>query len=207
MKTSKSGKEFLIKEEGVVLKPYLDQVGIPTIGVGSTYWEDGRKVKMTDKPITHERALTLMDTTLKQYEHAVNTAIKVPLSQNMFDALVSLCYNIGTGGFKGSSLVKRINAKSSKESITEAFLMWRNAGGEPILLGRRKREVALFLGDATKITSTGVNLREGPSTTDSVVSVIPKGTEVNVIETKGDWSQVFICATKQSGYVYSKYLI
>ena len=53
---SASGLSFLINEEGLRLKPYLDLVGIATIGVGCTYYENGAKVKITDKAISKERA-------------------------------------------------------------------------------------------------------------------------------------------------------
>lgn len=144
MKTSAKGLDFIAKEEGLVLHPYLDSVKKPTIGVGSTYWEDGTPVKMTDKPITRERAFQLFANTLKRYEDAVNKAVPRPINQNQFDALVSLCYNIGTAGFSGSTVAKRVNANPCDPTIRAAFEMWKNAGGQPILLGRRKREHALY---------------------------------------------------------------
>lgn len=145
MKISQKGIEFIAKEEGLVLKPYLDSVSIPTIGLGSTRYADGTKVKMTDKPITKEQAYQLFNTTVKQYEEAVNSIIKKPLTQNQFDALVSLCYNIGTGGFKGSTVAKRVSNNPNDPTIAQAFEMWQNAGSKKgLLLGRRKREVLLY---------------------------------------------------------------
>lgn len=144
METSEKGIEFLGKEEGLVLKPYLDSVKKPTIGYGSTYWEDGTPVKMTDKPITKARAVELFRKTLKRYEAQVNKSITRSINQNQFDALVSLCYNIGTAGFAGSTVVKRVNANPCDPTIKDAFWMWKNAGGTPILLGRRKREAVLY---------------------------------------------------------------
>lgn len=144
MKTSAKGMDFIAKEEGLVLKPYLDSVNKPTIGVGSTYWEDGTPVKMTDKPISRDRAFSLFATTLKRYEDAVNKAVPRPINQNQFDALVSLCYNIGTAGFSSSTVAKRVNANPCDPTIKAAFEMWKNAGGKPILLGRRRREASLY---------------------------------------------------------------
>lgn len=141
---SAAGVNFLVKEEGLILHPYLDSVNIPTIGVGSTYWEDGRRVRMTDRPITKERAIELFRHTLKHYEAAVWSSTRDDINQNMFDALVSLCYNIGVNAFKNSTVVKRVNKNPLDPSIREAFMMWRNAGGKPILLNRRKREAALY---------------------------------------------------------------
>jgi lysozyme len=144
MTTSQKGIDFIAKEEGLVLKPYLDSVKKPTIGIGSTYWEDGRPVSMSDKPITKERAFELFRTTLKRYEAQVNKSIPRPINQNQFDALVSLCYNIGTSGFASSTVAKRVNANPCDPSIREWFEAWRNAGGKPILLSRRKREATLY---------------------------------------------------------------
>src|SRR5687768_15321985 len=106
----KKGLEFIAKEEGCILKPYQDSVGIWTIGIGCTYWEDGRRVSASDKPITKERALQLFKNVLKYYEKAVWSSTRDDINQNQFNALVSLCFNIGVAGFKGSTVLKRVNA-------------------------------------------------------------------------------------------------
>lgn len=212
MKLSAKGKEFLIKEEGLILKPYKDQVGIPTIGVGNTFYEDGRKVKMTDPPITRDRALDLMNLILKQFEDAVNGALgSTKVNQNQFDALVSLAWNIGTHGFKMSTLAKTVKANPNDPKITELFKQWKNAGGKPILLNRRTREALLYFTPMagaveTKITTSDLNLRLGAGSNHKVLSVLPKGTEVNVLETEGSWSHVFVCGSKLTGFVSSSYL-
>lgn len=141
---SENGIDFLIKEEGMILKPYLDAVGIPTIGIGCTYYEDGTRVKMTDKPITKERAIDLFKNLLQHYEKAVWSVTRDDITQNQFDALASLCFNIGVAGFKGSTVVKRVNANPADQSIKAAFEMWKNAGGRPLLLNRRRREAKLY---------------------------------------------------------------
>jgi lysozyme len=138
------GIEFLVQEEGIVLKPYLDFAGVPTIGVGCTYYENGTRVKMTDPPISRERAIALFRTVLKNYETTVWSVTRDDINQNQFNALVSICFNIGVNGFKGSTLLKRVNAAPNDPNITEAFKMWRNSGGKPILLGRRIREAKLY---------------------------------------------------------------
>jgi lysozyme len=143
---SPKGLKFIAKEEGCVLKPYKDSVGIPTIGVGCTYYENGERVKMTDSPITEARALQLFKNLLKTYEMCVYAHTRDDINQNQFDALVSLCFNIGTGAFNKSTLVKKVNANPNDPTIGAAFEMWRNAGGKPILLNRRKREYQLYLG-------------------------------------------------------------
>lgn len=144
MVTSQKGIDFIVKEEGIVLKPYLDSVKKATIGIGSTYWEDGRPVSMSDKPITKDRAIQLFKTTLKRYEDQVNKSVPRPINQNQFDALVSLCYNIGTYGLAGSTVVKKVNANPCDPDIRNWIEVWKNAGGKPILLSRRKREANLY---------------------------------------------------------------
>lgn len=141
---SEEGLEFIANEEGCILHPYKDSVGIATIGIGCTYYENGSKVKMTDKPITKQRALDLFKNLLKNYELTVYSCTRDDINQHQFDALVSLCFNIGTGAFKKSTLLKKVNANPKDETIGKAFEMWKNAGGKPILLKRRQREYKLY---------------------------------------------------------------
>lgn len=142
---STEGLDFIASEEGLVLHPYRDSVGIPTIGIGCTYYEDGSRVKMTDPPITKERAYSLFRHILDHFERTVWSVTRDDINQHQFDALVSLCYNIGTVGFKSSTVLKRVNENPEDPKIADAFKMWRNAGGQKgILLARRKREVELY---------------------------------------------------------------
>ncbi len=141
---SKAGLQFIGQEEGCILRPYKDAVGIATIGFGNTYYENGVRVKMTDPAITMTRALILFKTILPTYEKAVWSSTRDDINQNQFDALVSLCYNIGVGAFKGSTVLKRVNADPSDKTIKQAFEMWKMAGNRPILLSRRQREAALY---------------------------------------------------------------
>jgi len=138
---SENGIKHLMQSEGVRLKPYLDIVGIPTIGVGNTFYEDGSRVKMTDHPITEKRAMELFKWVLRQFELTVYTNTRDDINQNQFDALVSFTYNVGQQAFKKSTLLRRINARASDQSIENAFMMW-NRPKE--IIGRRKREVKLY---------------------------------------------------------------
>jgi lysozyme len=135
------GINFLAKEEGLVLKPYLDSVGIPTIGIGCTYYENGQRVKITDPPISRERAMSLFRNVLKIYETTVWSVTRDDINQNQFNALVSICYNIGVTGFKNSTLLKLVNKNPSNQKIADAFRMWKKP---IILLPRRNREVKLY---------------------------------------------------------------
>ena len=139
-----AGLDFLINEEGLKLKPYLDSVGIPTIGVGCTYYEDGTRVKLSDPPITRERAIELYKNVLKSYETTVWSVTRDDISQQQFNALTSLCFNIGVNGFKGSTVLKLVNKNPTDPAIAKAFEMWKNAGGKPVLLGRRRREAKVY---------------------------------------------------------------
>jgi lysozyme len=132
-------------EEGIKLKPYLDSVGIPTIGIGCTYYSDGRKVTIQDAPLPDiQAAWDLFNNVNKHFLLTVYSTTRDDINQNQFNALVSICYNIGTGAFKGSTLLKRVNKNPNDPSITAAFLMWKSAGGKPILLNRRNREAKLY---------------------------------------------------------------
>lgn len=139
-----AGIDFLIKEEGIRLKPYLDSAGIPTIGIGCTYYEDGTRVKMTDPPISKERAILLFKNILKPFETAVWSVTRDDIKQQQFNALTSLSYNIGVNGFKGSTVLRLVNKNPNDPAIGKAFEMWKSAGGKPVLLGRRKREVKMY---------------------------------------------------------------
>ena len=146
MKLSDNGFRLLGELEGIVLKPYKDSVGIPTIGIGSTYYEDGTKVKMTDKAITKERAIQLAKNVVKSFEEQVNKSILLPMTQNQFDAMVLLCYNIGKSGFARSSVVRNFNLGNIQRAA-DSFLLWNKAGGRVVqgLVNRRNKERSLFL--------------------------------------------------------------
>lgn len=141
---SKKGLEFIGKEEGCRLKPYLDSVGIPTIGYGNTYYENEVRVTMSDPPISKDRALSLFLNTLSFYEKGVWSNTRDDINQHQFDALVSLAYNIGVNAFKSSTVLRLVNKNPNDAKITDAFKMWKNAGRKPILLNRRIREAKLY---------------------------------------------------------------
>ena len=146
MQLSTNGFNLLAELEGVVLNPYKDSVGIPTIGIGSTYYEDGTKVTMKDKAITKERAIQLAKNVVKSFEARVNKSILLPMTQNQFDAMVLLCYNIGESSFARSSVVRNFNA-GNLQKAADSFLLWNKAGGKvsKSLTNRRQKERNLFL--------------------------------------------------------------
>lgn len=146
--------EFIAREEGEVLHPYLDQAGVPTIGIGSTMYKDGRRVKMTDRPISHDEAMDLLmwevDNKAKSVAAFTSTA---RLNQNQFDALVSFAYNVGVGALQNSTLLKKLLANPNDPAIRDEFLKWDKitVHGKKVsnegLLGRRKREAGMYFGE------------------------------------------------------------
>lgn len=145
MTISQKGLDFIANEEGVVLHAYKDAVGIPTIGIGTTVYPDGRKVSIDDPAITYEQAKEYLAFHLEKRTYPyINAGVKITLSQSQFDVLCSFIYNIGGVGFENSTLLKKINAGAPCSEIHEQFLRWKNAGGKPILLGRRTREANLY---------------------------------------------------------------
>ena len=145
MVVSLFGVDLICGFEGKRLAAYDDGVGVWTIGFGTTVYPNGIKVKKGDT-CTEVQAKAYMAHDLKKFEVAVNNAVTVPLNQNQFDALVSLAYNIGTGAFSGSTLVKRLNANDYR-GAADQFDVWVNAGGKRMqgLVKRRAKEKALFL--------------------------------------------------------------
>jgi len=146
MKTSQKGINLILLFEGFSSKPYLDSAGIPTIGYGNTYYPGGKKVTMKDSSITKERGAELFATVLPTYEKIVNSNIKVSLTQNQFDALVSHTYN--TGG--SDTLFSLINKKANPETIKDWFISrYITAGGKVLngLIKRRKAEADLFFSE------------------------------------------------------------
>lgn len=143
MKTSELGKKFLISLEGLKLKAYKDSAGIPTIGVGSLDMPSGKLVKMGDT-ITQDEAMKLLADDLIPAEKAVN-ASGVNLNQAQFDALVSFVFNVGTGNFNSSTLLKELKAG---RPIDAQIVRWNRAGGKVVqgLANRRARELTLFNG-------------------------------------------------------------
>ncbi|MHC3123230.1 lysozyme [Acinetobacter sp. GN11] len=131
--------------EDTRIKAYDDGVGVWTIGTGTTIYPNGFKVKKGDT-CTPEQAKAYFKHDLAKFEKTVNESVTVSLTQNQFDALVSLTYNIGSGAFKNSTLLKLLN-KGDLLGAADQFLVWNKAGGKVMkgLVRRREAERALFL--------------------------------------------------------------
>jgi len=146
MKIGVEGLKLIKEFEGCKLISYKCPAGVWTIGIGSTRYADGSPVKANQALPNEGAALMLLTKTVAAYEHTVNT-VGVELTQNEYDALVSLCYNIGSGNFVSSTLVKMLKAGEPKSEIAKQFLRWDKAGGKPLagLTRRRNAEAELFL--------------------------------------------------------------
>lgn len=131
----------LIKSfEGLRLKSYICPAGVLTIGYGST----GPHVK-PNMTITEAQADKLLQDDLDRFEACV--AKHAPdATQNEFDAMVSLAFNIGTGAFEKSTLLRRFKS-GDKAIAANQFGAWVNAGGKKLagLVRRRQAEKQLFL--------------------------------------------------------------
>lgn len=145
MSVSNKGVDLICEFEGEQLIAYDDGVGIWTIGFGTIKYPNGVRVKKGDT-CTLEQAKEYMRRDLIEFEHTVNSSVKVPLNQNQFDALVSLAYNIGSSAFKSSTLAKKLNS-GDYQGAADQFNVWVNAGGKRTqgLVNRRDREKLLFL--------------------------------------------------------------
>lgn len=147
MKTSAKGLALIKKYEGFYGKPYLDPVGIPTIGYGVIRYPNGKRVTMNDAPMTEKQASDMLAQLLEQtYEKDVNRLVKVALNQNQFDALVSFTYNLGGTNLGNSTLLRKINVNPCDPTIRAEFPRW-NKAGKRVLAGltrRRKEEADLY---------------------------------------------------------------
>lgn len=163
-KISKVGIDLIKSFEGCYLKAYRCPAGVWTIGWGTTEAVNGVKPHQ-GMVITQAQADALLVSHLKAYEDAVNR-LGVTLNQNQFDALVSFCYNLGPGIFKGN-LLSAIKAKNWT-SVADQILLYDKARVNGVLqplkglTRRRKAERELFLKECeevvkqTKIVLNGV---------------------------------------------------
>lgn len=139
MAIAKSTLDFIIESEGFETKAYKDVKGLWTIGVGHLIKPDEQH--LMHAVLTEEQVHDLLQKDLKWCDEAVNKYVKVPLDQNQYDALYSLCFNIGAPNFSKSTVVKRLNAGDYK-GAADAILMWNKP---EVLKKRRKKERELFL--------------------------------------------------------------
>lgn len=139
MKISQKGIELIKNEEGLRLHAYQCPGNVWTIGYGHT------KGVKENNTITETQAEELLREDIIYFEKLVNRLVKIEINQNMFDALVSLAFNVGSGNFSTSTLLKELNKSNYIETYNQ-FKWWRKSGGKilEVLVRRRFRERALF---------------------------------------------------------------
>ena len=145
MKVNAEGYALIKRFEGCKLKAYKCPANVWTIGYGNTFYEDGMKVKEGDV-ITQQRAEELAKFIIDQFAVVIAPFIQKPLTDNQFSACVSLAYNIGTGGFKRSSVFKKLNVNPLDPTIADSFRLWNKGGGKVLrgLVNRREAEIQLY---------------------------------------------------------------
>lgn len=127
--------------EGVYLRPYLCPAHVPTIGVGSTFYEDGTPVTLKDPAITLDRAMgLLMFHARNTYLPAVKRLCPNIDTPTRLAAVLDFCYNLGAGNLQASTLRKYINA-GLWSKVPDELLKWTRGGGV-VLPGLKLRRVA-----------------------------------------------------------------
>lgn len=140
-------KDLLKSVEKLSLKPYLDAGGIPTIGYGNTYYENGVKVKMSDAPISLERAEELFNNVLRAFEDAVNKVLTIQPYQWQLDAFVMMAYNCGIPKFitpcKVVECYNNLDLEGVKSWWLKSFITVNGVESKG-LINRRKCELDIF---------------------------------------------------------------
>lgn len=159
MKTSEHAKQLIAAPgwEDLETEWYPDSGGEPTIGVGHLLTLKERKTKTLviggvsvdyTKGLTRQQCFDLFAQDLIPVEKTVNESVKVPLTQNQFDALVSFVFNIGNYAFKNSTLLLKLNQERYAEVPTQ-MKRWNKVKGRIVkgLVNRREKEIALWKGE------------------------------------------------------------
>lgn len=151
MRLSDAGRDLIKRFEGLMLKAYPDgkaSDGRQLYSIG--YGHNG---VARDAVITEAEADRLFDRDVERFEKCVSETVPFA-TQRQFDAMVSLCYNIGTSPLKGfpSSTVARLHNAGDYSGAAAAFRMWNKSEGSvnPVLVARRETELAFYGGNANR---------------------------------------------------------
>lgn len=136
---SPNGYKLTEQFEGLQLTAYRDVAGVWTNGYGNTH------NVVPGSTITMETAVSDLASNIEGAEFVVNRVVTVPLTQNQFDALVDFVFNLGSGNFQSSTLLRKLNSGDYTGAVEE-FPKWNHAGGREVygLTLRRKAEQQLF---------------------------------------------------------------
>ncbi len=152
MNISQQGIDFIKQYEGLRLTAYACAAGHATIGYGHDTTNDAQPAIVGKTTITLEQAEELLRRDIEKYERAVNYELRGTwINQNQFDALVSLCFNVGIGAFSRSKFLQMIRNNCSNPAIAKGFESFgnvRNKEGKLVpnngLLKRRKAEAEMY---------------------------------------------------------------
>ncbi|WP_151981601.1 lysozyme [Acinetobacter guerrae] len=115
----------LIGYEGYSSKPYKDSGGVATIGIGSTQYENGSKVKMTDKSIDQKRAIEISKAHIAKDEIAFRKSLQgVKLTQTEYDLYLDFMYNFGRSNWQSSSMLSHLKA-GQYIAACKSLLKWK----------------------------------------------------------------------------------
>jgi lysozyme len=221
MNPSKNCFELIKKWEGLhkklpngSIQAYQDPIGIWTIGYGSITNPDlGRPIQPGDV-ISEATAVRWLEQEVEEVAFDVDSLCTIPLTQGMFDALVSFVYNIGIGAFGESTMLRKLK-QSEYEGASREFDRWVNAGGRVFqgLVNRRNEEESLFLRNglapftglgSTSIISTANTSSNGASVVERPYQSAPlplpfnRQLEINDI---GDDCFILNCALAGLGFL------
>ena len=139
--------EMCRRFEGFRSKPYLCPANVATIGYGSTYYADKRKVTLEDALMDEPtaRALLMIELEHTYLPGVLRNCPGLILDERRCNAIVDFAYNLGTGRLQTSTLKRKINA-NDWEGAKEQLMLWTKGGGKvlPGLLKRRTAECALL---------------------------------------------------------------
>jgi GH24 family phage-related lysozyme (muramidase) len=210
MNISQVGINLIKSFEGCRLTAYKVTSSEKYYTIGWGHYASDIRVGQT---ITQQQADNFLNQDLQKFIKGVNDCVHVPITQYQFDALVSLCYNIGIGAFQSSTLVQALN-KHDYSGAASQFLLWVHSGGKTLqgLVTRRKAEMSLFMKqDSPTPVSNGIiavvqvlqetDIRSDCSHTSGFIRNAHKGEIFNVIEhVNPSWHHVIV-ANNEYGWV------
>lgn len=182
MKTSAKGRKLIAQREGNKLVAYIDTVGVWTIGVGHTA-AAGAPAPKRGMRITAAESDAILARDLVDVEAAVNSSVKVKLSQDQFDAIVSMVFNIGAGAWRKSTCLRRLNA-GDYAGCARAMMMWNKP---PEITGRRRGEMVQFIGTAPAMP---VTLMSRPEMEEDVSADEPAEAVENDVSTSDSFAEL-----------------
>jgi lysozyme len=154
---SEKAIKVISHHEGVRQKPYQCPARLWTIGVGHVMYPEQGKLKLEDRDAfqtrpedmrtySMEEVDAILRRDLDRFERGVEKFCPVPLTQGMFDGLVSFSFNVGLGTLQRSTLRQKL-LRGDKEGAAEELLKYCMAGGKILkgLQNRRIDERAMFL--------------------------------------------------------------